>query len=231
MNAMPKLTLVSDRERALDALATSPAARKALVDHGAETLKKRSELVAERAQLDETAAREHPKLRRDFDAAQAEFTTAQNAFYAAGLYNAAARAAASAAGILAQAKAAAAQHKLTVASFAYLAASDRLELELRRTASPAIALFVSEMRDAWHATRNKPVETRSHLVRNPITRQTSETIASNGASFTRRLTAIRAAMAAAEAMALEANQVDVEVRLEKLRQGLPAIGAPEIPTK
>jgi hypothetical protein len=226
MNATPKLSLVADRDRALNALLVSPSARKAQADHAALLLKQRSDLVAEMSKLDEAAARDLPKLRGDVDAATAEFKEAQSSFYG-GFYNPNTRASASAAGILAQGKFAAAQHKIVVASFGYSARRDRIEHELRCTASPSVALFISEMRDLWRATRSTSAETLSHLVRNPITDRTSEAIASNAASISARMKAIREAIAAAEEIALEPDQANVDTRLEKLRQALPAIGRPE----
>jgi hypothetical protein len=228
MNAVPKLTVVSHRDRALDALVASPAARKAEVELAAQTLATRKGLFAELSKLDEAAARDLPKLQADVAAARADFQEAQKRFYG-DFHNPVVRASAAAAGILAQAKLNVAQHESMVASFAYSARRDAVERELRRTASPAIALFVREMRDAWHATRSATVETRSHLVKNPITRRTSESIESNAASISRRLIGIRAAIDAAESMALEPDQANIDIRLEKIRQALPAIGGPELP--
>jgi len=226
MNAVRKLSLVSDRDRALDALAASPAARKAQLEHEALTLAKRKELAAQRSKLDEIAGRDLPKLQADVDVALKEFLEAQNGclqhYWSHGGKFMAAKA-------IARAKLDAARDASMMASLAHGTARDSIERELRRSAAPSIALFVSEMRDAWFAARSTTLEVRSHLVRNPITGKASEAIASNAASITARMIAIRAAINAAETMALEADQSNVDIRLEKLRQALPAIGGPEIP--
>jgi hypothetical protein len=230
VSAVSKLSIVADRDRKLDALATSPMARKAFDDLAAQTLKQRKDLVAELKALDETAERELPKLRAEIDAGHAEFIDARKSFYSSS-YDLISRAPAASAGILAQAKIASAQNKSVIASFTYDASRNRIEHELRRTASPAIALFVGEMRDAWHKTKNTTVQIQARPILNFVTGKISEAIATNAASLAVRMRAIRSAIATAENLALEADQSDIDLRLEKLRQALPAVGAAVVPTK
>jgi hypothetical protein len=85
------------------------------------------------------------------------------------------------------------------------------------------------MRDLWHATRNTSVEVRYLSQTNPVTRRPALAIASNAASISARMNAIRAAIDEAQRMALEPDQTDIDIRLESLRRSLPAIGGPEIP--
>jgi hypothetical protein len=217
--------------RLVDALRSSPLARKAVAEHEAAVLERRTALVAEIEKLDKNAERELPPLQQAVDAALAEFNAAQGAMEA----NHCDRqkfATAAATRILARGKIDVARDKSVIASLAYSARRDALVRDLRDSAAPEIQLFKSEMLTAFLETRNTPPETQSILVsQNALAGRSSSAIKSNAASAAARMRAIRAAMDEADLMALEPDQRGIDVRLEKLRQSLPAIGRPEIPNK
>jgi hypothetical protein len=213
----------------VDALRSSPLARKAVAEHEAATLERRTALVAEIEKLDKNAARELPPLQADVETALAEFNAAQDAMLG-NHFDRPKYAQAVAARILARGKIDVARDKSVNASLAYSSRRDALERELRESAAPEIKLFKSEMLTAFWATRNKPPEIRPIIISaNPLAGTASRAIASNAASAAARMRAIRAAMDQADLMALEPDQRGVDVRLEKLRHSLPAIGRPEIP--
>jgi len=225
----PRLSVVrkpEDDARLLDAFRASPIAQKAMAQQEATEIEHRAALVAEIEKLDKAAALQLPLLRAQIDAAFAELDAAEK-LMRRNFHSFSKRAEAYSAGILAQGKIGAAQHKSIGASFQYSAQRDRLERELRETASPAIKLFKSEMLRVFEAARATQPTTRSNLVKNLITGRTSETRASNAPSIRARTQAARRAMDEAGSIALEPDQRDVEMRLEKLRQSLPAIGAAE----
>ena len=209
----------------LNALRVTPEARKAVALHEQAIIEKRCKMAAEIDELDKKAARELPPLRAAVQTAVGEFEDARRRFQ--GSFDPAVRAEAQAAAIIAQEKAATAQVKSMTASFAYSGARDELEHQLRQGASPAIKLFISEMLDAHAATRRTPPATIQTGTRNLITGVMQDRVASNAPSVARRMRAILNASHEAEALALEPDQRNIEMKLEALRQALPAVGEPE----
>jgi hypothetical protein len=216
----PSLKLVpkSDDKLLLNVLRDSPLARKAITEHEAATFQRRSALVADIEKLDNAAAREIPPLQAAVDSALAEFTTAQNLV----LQNVS-NPHGVAALMIARGKLDAARDKAVAASLTYSSRRDRLEHELRQTACPAIKLFKSELLTAFAAARRAPLVVRSSRVRSIVAGKSITTATSNAASIAARMAAIREAMHAADLMEIEPDQRDVDARLEKMRQALPAI--------
>jgi hypothetical protein len=188
----------------LKLLAGSEFVRKAQSDAAARTLTERVVRVAELSRLERDAERDFPKLRAAADAAMADFVAAEKALAPA------------------RAKHAAAAARLSTASFAFTNEHDRLEQELRATASLEISLFVTWAWTEWEANA-KALSGHSAIARHVVTRERRSVGASNLKSITARRAALREAIVVAEAMLFEPDQAGVSARLEQLRQALPAI--------
>jgi hypothetical protein len=116
-----------------------------------------------------------------------------------------------------------AQRDLSSASHTHSTEQLRLEQQLIETASPEIALFLSDMRDEWEKCFKKFGFSNSVETVNKITGKKTDVTVNNRPSVMARQAAIRDAQAAAEAMRLEPDQSTVPARLQELRNNLPAI--------
>jgi hypothetical protein len=116
-----------------------------------------------------------------------------------------------------------AQRDLSSASHTHSTELQKLEGQLIETASPEIAIFLSDMRDQWEACLKKFAFHNSAETVNRITGKKTNVTVNNRASVMARQEAIRDAQAAAEAMRLEPDQSTVSARLQELRNNLPAI--------
>jgi hypothetical protein len=116
-----------------------------------------------------------------------------------------------------------AQRDLSSASHTHSTEQQKLEAQLIETASPEIAIFLSDMRDEWEKCFKQFAFHSSTETENRITGKKSTITVNNRASVMARQEAIREAQAAAEAMRLEPDQSTVSARLQKLRNELPAI--------
>jgi hypothetical protein len=116
-----------------------------------------------------------------------------------------------------------AQRDLSSASYTQSNELQKLEAQLIETASPEIAIFLSDMRDEWEKCfKQFAFHTAAETV-NRITGKKASVTVNNRASVMARQTAIRDAQAAAEAMRLEPDQSTVSAWLQELRNNLPAI--------
>jgi len=159
------------------------------------------------------------KLSKLESAAEASFSKLRDARDAA---NAAARAAEIAWHASCQA-AQQAQRDLSSASHVFSTEQQKLEQQLAETASPEIAIFISDMRDEWENCFKQFGFSTSTETVNHITGKKTDVTINNRASVMARQQAIRDAQAAAEAMRLEPDQSTVSARLQELRNNLPAI--------
>jgi len=115
------------------------------------------------------------------------------------------------------------QQELSSASHAFSTEQLKLEQQLIETASPEIAIFLSDMRDEWEKCLKRFAFHNSVETVNAITGRKVDVTVNNRASVMARQEAIRDAQAAAEAMRLEPDQSTVSARLQELRNNLPAI--------
>jgi hypothetical protein len=101
---------------------------------------------------------------------------------------------------------------------------DRIETELRATASPLIAAFVAEMNAAWDKTRREPLtqETATSDTKSAATGRPETYLKTNAAAVARRLRSIRATILAAEELAIsEPDQSTIPAQLGELAAKLP----------
>jgi hypothetical protein len=101
----------------------------------------------------------------------------------------------------------------------------KLEAQLIETASPEIAIFISDMRDEWEKCFKRFAFHNSTETVNAITGSKADVNVNNKKSVVARQEAIRDAQTEAEAMRLEPDQSTVSARLQQLRSNLPAIGS------
>ena len=102
---------------------------------------------------------------------------------------------------------------------------DRLEAQLRATASPLIDAFIAKARDEFDNCQ-KATTPGVEVTRNPNT----GAVTSNAAAIVwprERILALRDVLLAAEEMKLDADQSNAEERLAALWSALPVIGAPK----
>jgi hypothetical protein len=201
---------MSKEAKVVELLAKSPAVKKALAEDEAAVLEHRKHLSSEMARLDREAAKAFPKLEAAVADALATVKEADKALKAANVR-------------LGQASTA----KMN-ASFNYGNERDGVEHELRSSASPLLAEFISEMRDALQETRKAFYVEREHVSRNPITGRVKRTQASNVTEVNRRIEAINAAIEAAQRMQLDPQQTDVATKIAKLKAGLPTVTQPAL---
>jgi len=116
-----------------------------------------------------------------------------------------------------------AQRDLSSASHTHSTEQLKLESQLIETASPEIAIFLSDMRDEWEKCLKRFAFHNSVETVNRVTGKKADVTVNNRASVMARQEAIRDAQAAAEAMRLEPDQSTVSARLQELRNNLPAI--------
>jgi hypothetical protein len=112
---------------------------------------------------------------------------------------------------------------LSSASHTFSTEQLRLEQQLIETASPEIAIFLSDMRDEWEKCLKQFAFHNSVETVNAITGRKADVNVNNKKSVMARQEAIRDAQAAAEAMRLEPDHSTVSARLQELRNNLPAI--------
>jgi hypothetical protein len=116
-----------------------------------------------------------------------------------------------------------AQRDLSSASHKFSTEQSKLEGQLIETASPEIAIFLSDMRDEWEKCFKQFAFHNSVETVNVIIGRKADVTVNNRKSVMARQEAIRDAQAAAEAMRLEPDQSTVPARLQDLRNNLPAI--------
>jgi hypothetical protein len=116
-----------------------------------------------------------------------------------------------------------AQRDLSSASHTYSTERSKLEQQLIETASPEIAIFLSDMRDEWDKCFKQFAFHNGVEVVNRITGKKADVTVNNRSSVLARQTAIRDAQAAAEALRLVPDQSTIPEQLQQLRHNLPAI--------
>jgi hypothetical protein len=189
----------------IDLIAETPLVKQALAAHQAAIALQRSTQIKELARLQRDWAKIFPGLEAALAAAIAAVKAADLAALEAR------RRLDIAAGAKAQG-----YHRFT-------SSVDRLENQLRQTAEPALKEFRSEMLDALDKARRAAAWSSAHDI-NEVTGAGRTITVNNLASVHARTDAIRAAMAAAEELALsELDQSLIPGRLQELRAALPAI--------
>jgi hypothetical protein len=189
-------------------IAETPAVKKALRERDAAVTAKRVKLIGELRQLEAEAEIETPKLAADVERPTADVQKAEAALRGAQQRLATALAARQSFG------------------FDFGRRHDELEAALRASASPLIASFVAEMRDAWTKTRRAPLtqETATTATKSAATGRTATFLKTNAAAVALRLRSINETIAAAEDLATTvANQAEIGSLLGALAERLPQI--------
>jgi hypothetical protein len=207
MNIIPKFSGAApiDDKGILDALRGSEYVRKAAAEKDTHVLAFRKTAAEKLAKIDAAAEISFPKLRAAREATIAAARAAEIEWHKA------------------CAIAQQAQRDLSSASHTHSTELQKLEAKLIETASPEIAIFLSDMRDQWEACLKKFAFHNSIETVNRITGKKADATINNRASVMARQEAIRDAQAAAESMRLEPDQSTVSARLQELRNNLPAI--------
>ena len=202
---MTAVTKITD-QTFLDALRRAPFAQSILADNSAREIAERKALVDALAKLDAKAPTEFAKLDKAISAEIANVRAAEIALKAA------------------NDKLAAANYAKSGATIAYDNERLRLEAALRNSpAADVIDVFTRDMRDELESAR-KAHEGGWIQERHPVTREPMLRGYTNKESVAARVNAIHAALAAAEALRLAADQSNIEAKLAALRAGLPKIG-------
>jgi hypothetical protein len=207
MNIIPKFSgavQISDKD-ILDALRGTEVLRKAVTEKDSHVLAFRKTAADKLAKIDAAAEISFPKLRAAREAAIAKATAAEIEWRKA-------------CDVAQQA-----QRDLSSASHMHSTELQKLEAQLIETASPEIAIFLSDMRDEWEKCFKRFASHSSVETVNAVTGRKIDVTVNNGKSVMARQEAIRDAQAAAEAMRLEPDQSTVSARLQELRNNLPAI--------
>jgi hypothetical protein len=209
MNKFPQFSgaLPIDDKSILDALRGSPMIAKAASDRNAHVMAFRKTLVEKLAKLEADAEIKFPAMRVKFEAARSEALEAEIAW----------RQKADRAYTL--------QAGLSADSSLHQQALAQIEGQLAETASPEISMFISDMRTLWEDCFAKYDVRHETETVNQITRRRERRTMTNQESVQARQTAIREAIAAAEAMRLDPDQTHVAVRLQEIRNNLPAIAS------
>jgi hypothetical protein len=207
MNIIPKFSGAApiDDKGILDALRGSEFVRKAAAEKDSHVLAFRKTAADKLAKIDAAAEISFPKLRAAREAAIAKATAAETEWHKA--CHAAQNA----------------QRDLSLASHAHSTEFQKLEAQLTETASPEIAIFLSDMRDELEKCLKRFAFHNSVETVNQITGRKEYVNVNNKKSVMARQEAIRDAQAAAEAMRLEPDQSATSARLQELRNNLPAI--------
>jgi hypothetical protein len=207
MNIYPKFSGAApiDDKGILDALRGSELVRKAAAEKDTHVLAFRKTAAEKLAKIDAAAEISFPKLRAAREAAIAKATAAEIEWHKA--CNVAQQA----------------QRDLSSASHTHSTELQKLEAQLIETASPEIAIFLSDMRDEYEKCFKRFAFHNSTETVNVITGRKVAVNVNNKKSVMARQEAIRDAQAAAEAMRLEPDQSTVSARLQELRNNLPAI--------
>lgn len=207
MNIIPKFSgavQISDKS-ILDALRGTEVLRKAVAEKDTHVLAFRKTAAEKLAKIDAAAEISLPKLRAAREAAIAKATAAEIEWRKA-------------CDVAQQA-----QRDLSSASHMHSTELQKLEGQLIETASPEIAIFISDMRDEWEKSFKQFAFHNATETVNRITGKKADVTVNNRASVMARQTAIRDAQATAEAMRLDPDQSTVSARLQELRNNLPAI--------
>jgi hypothetical protein len=199
--------LLKTAANVVELIAETPLVREALAQRSAAIALQRSVQIKELARLQREAMKSFPALEA---ALQAAVTAVKDADRAA---------------LEARRRFDRAAGEKAEAAYRYTGAVDRLEDQLRKTASPAIKEFVSEMLTALDETRKAAAWSTTHEV-NEVTGAGRTTTANNLKSLSARIDAVREAIRIAEELALsEADQSVVPAKLAELRAALPIIDA------
>lgn len=188
----------------LDALRGSEMIRKAVTERDTHVVAFRKTVAGKLEKIEAAATERFPKMRSELEAAIKEAREAEIAWR---------RKADRAFDLQSKSSAESSLHGIEVG---------RLQGQLAETASPEIVPFVADMWSLWEDCLKRfevhhAVETVNILGKKGAVTQ------NNKESILARQEAIRDAIAAAEAMRLEPDQSTVSVRLQELRQNLPAI--------
>jgi vacuolar-type H+-ATPase subunit E/Vma4 len=194
-----------DDKQLFDAIRGSEMARKLLAERNKHVFDFRKTAAEKLAKIDAAAEISFPKLRAAREATIAKATAAEIEWRKA-------------CDVAQQA-----QRDLSSASHMHSTELQKLEAQLIETASPEIAIFISDMRDEMEKSYKRFAFHTSTETVSRITGKKDTVTINNRASVTARQTAIRDAQAAAEAMRLEPDQSTVSARLQELRNNLPAI--------
>jgi hypothetical protein len=209
MNIIPKFSgavQISDKD-ILDALRGTEVLRKAVTEKDTHVLAFRQTAADKLAKIDAAAEISFPKLRAAREAAIMKARTAEIEWQKATHV------------------AQQAQRDLSSASHMHSTEFQKLEAQLIETASPEIAIFLSDMREELEKCLKRFAFHNSVETVNAITGRKANVNLNNKQSVMARQEAIRDTQAVAEAMRLEPDQSTVGARLQDLRNKLPAISS------
>jgi hypothetical protein len=219
LNAMRKqqmaeaaLALVPD-QKLLRAIADSPSGKAAASKLAADELAERKRLAAALVDLEKEALSSLPAGREDKADQEAELKAARERVRALEI-----KLFQSSAGKVG-------------ASFAFQARRDELEAKLRATASPLIAAFIREMRQAADETRKEQPRDSSAITRSPFTGRLVGTPQNNMAAIVLRMHAIRRAIEDAEQLYFVPDQSGMAEQLKSIKQKLPSTAAMSPPPR
>jgi vacuolar-type H+-ATPase subunit E/Vma4 len=196
-----------DDKQLFDAIRGSEMARKLLAERNKHVFDFRKTAAEKLAKIDAAAEISFPKLRAAREATIAKATAAEIEWRKA-------------CDVAQQA-----QRDLSSASHTHSTELQKLESQLIETASPEIAIFLSDMRDEWEKCFKQFAFHNATETVNRITGKKVTINDNNKQSVMARQAAIRDAQAAAEAMRLEPDQSTISARLQEFRNNLPAIGS------
>ncbi len=224
----PRLSVVpKPDDELLDAIRNSSLGDRAFKEKNSKLLEQRRALVGRMEQLDVDAATVLPKLQAAVDAALRKFLAAQGGLRAS-WWDPAAAGPFAAASAAARAELDIARDTAVKASVGYTTQRDAIEHELRKTASPLLAAFISEMLSEHARTRNMTLTVEAGIARNHVTgKGYFHPGKSNSSQIAARLRACRTGISTAEDMKLVADQSDVSAELQKIRDALPSVRAPK----
>jgi hypothetical protein len=209
MNKFPQFSgaVPIDDRGILDALRGSDIVKKATAERDTHVVAFRKTVAGKLAKIEAEAEVKFPKMRTELDVAvkvsrEAEIVWRQKADNAYAL-----------------------QAALSAEHGRHCNELASLESQLAETASPEISIFIYDMRLAWDECFSKFEVHHDVEKENIITRSRERSTRTNVVTLKARQTAIRDAIASAEAMRLEPDQSTVSVRLQELRQNLPSIAS------
>jgi hypothetical protein len=191
----------------IEALLVSPVAKEAEARHAKATAARRAALAQERAAIERVSGE---RFEAHYKAQAAAFEKCQTAELAL---------------MAAKAELGALIASRAAECYALDMAGAAAEAELRETADPAIARFIVEMRDDLERVLRVQPALETTAVRNVNTGQVAHLPTARRVKPAERATAIRQAIAQAEALKLEPDQGGVAAKLAALRDSLPVIGA------
>jgi hypothetical protein len=205
----PTAPQTSDETNVVKLLSGSAVVKAALAEQSAAQTLARRGLIAQIKTLERDYEKRRPQLEADLATAITAVKQAEAALLAA------------------QQKASAALGAKSNLSYRYSAQRDRLELQLRESAHPALASWVRHMIDELDRTRKRFAFISTHET-NPVNRLVRNTVINNGASVSARVAAVMRCIDEAARLALELDdQSSIPQTLGELAAALPPVEDPK----